>query len=219
MKCVMMFPIPLMVGVLILATAVPAAHANSYNLFCGGVNCGSVTISNISGGVTVNASMTGGFTIQASANNGFFFNTSGVSTVTLSNFSVTPNGAVGATFSGISFLSGATATASPGNFGGGSLGKFTFDLVKYGVPNGQTSITGLSFTLMGSGLSTSSFVANGNGIILGVHFCSPGESLDCPSPTGFAPGVPSTPIPEPGTLSLLGTGLLSLSVIVRRRLR
>jgi len=80
-----------------LALSVPAAQASSSNLFCNGVNCGKISISNISGGVKVSLTMAGGYTIQANANNGFFFNSS-LGSLTLTSFMVTPNGSVGAPF-------------------------------------------------------------------------------------------------------------------------
>jgi PEP-CTERM motif len=207
---------------LVLALSVPAAQASSSNLFCNGVNCGKISISNISGGVKVSITMTGGYTIQANANNGFFFNTS-LGSLTLNSFAVTPNGSVGGTFSGQKFTSLGSATANAGNFNGGSGGKFAYDIVKFGVPNGQTSIGSLSFVLLGNGLSISSFVGNNKGNILGVHYCSPlnGQSnFNCPSSTGFATnGPPVTTVPEPDTLSLLGTGIIGVAGMLRRKFK
>ena len=206
--------------VLVLAVATSIAHASSNNLFCNGVNCGTITFQSISGGVKVNITMTGGYTIQAKANNGLFFN-SNFSSLTLGSFAVTPNGSVGGTFSGQSFTSLGSVAANAGKFTGGSAGKFAYDIVKFAVPKGQTSVGSLSFVLLGPGFSVSSFVGNNKGNILGVHYCNPlnGQSnFNCPSPTGFATNGSSVPqVPEPSTITLLGTGLIGLGTVVRRK--
>jgi len=194
-------PVFLLSLAVFVATLVPAASADSYSLFCGGTLCGAVDISNIFGGVAVSVNMTGGYSIQANANSGgLVFNTAGGLSLTLNNFSSTTFGPVSA-----NLISGV-------NNGAGS---FSYGVVKYGIPNGNTSVVGMTFDLMGN-ISTSSFVANNDGSVVAVHYCSPGSQItNCPSPTGFT--TATSAVPEPGTLALLGTGLITLAGIAGRR--
>jgi len=89
-----------------------------------------------------------------------------------------------------------------------TIGSFTFDfLYKTSVSGGQQFPTSLTFTIANAQVSQ----FTGFGAHVGVL-----DGRSC-SRTGFATGSSSV-VPEPGTISLLGTGLLALGGIVRRRL-
>ena len=90
----------------------------------------------------------------------------------------------------------------------GTIGSFTFDfLYKTSVSGGQQFPTSLTFTILNA--QASQFT--GFGAHVGVL-----DGRGC-SRTGFAGSGPSSVVPEPGTISLLGTGLLGLAGVVRRR--
>jgi hypothetical protein len=90
-----------------------------------------------------------------------------------------------------------------------TVGGFTFSqLFKTSLDHGQQFPTTLSFTILNANVNQISG--------LGIHVCVLANAGSCAS-TGFAITGPSA-VPEPGTLGLLGTGLLAIAGAVRRRL-
>jgi len=194
-----------------------AASASSFSLTCGGSPCGSVTVTQVgTNEVMVSLTMLNGFTQKVQDGADFDFNTS-ASMVTISNLMVSPGGLVSGTFNGTNFGAGGTATATADSQNVDGQGTFDYLLSKIGTTSHlqpTTSVITLSFDLTGSGLMASNF-SN-----FTIHYCSPGSGggfdTSCPAPTGFAA---STAVPEPGSMALLGTGLLGVAGMLWRRRR
>jgi len=89
------------------------------------------------------------------------------------------------------------------------FGKFAFDYANIkGQPGGIVSADMISFTITEPGLTASQFTS------FAIHFCT-ASGTNCGPMTGFAQGTGPSPVPEPGAMALLGTGLLGLASLRR----
>src|SRR5215467_10852874 len=195
-------------GALVLAFTLglpPSVSATSCSGF--DLSTNNLGLSGSVGCVTVSNSGPNQVTVTISMNTGF--------SIKLNGGDVAFNGPTGLTLSdagSISIESGLfkgafTKLRDDQNIDG--FGKFAFDYANIkGQPGSIVSADMISFTLTASGLTASQFTS------FAIHFCTM-SGTNCGPKTGFASSGP-TVVPEPGTLALLGTGLLSLAGLLRR---
>jgi len=175
-----------------------------------------------------------GYSIQVQSNDFFNFNTN---IVPLSDLSL--HGGVVTVFSTINGTTGSTTVKANVNtdvVGQSGTGEFDLGLNDSGNPP-KINIGGTTYTVTGAsqiqfiidlanGANYSSLMAsnfypqpNSEGWNFEMHFCD-GSGPNCGQPTGFVvdTGTP-TPVPEPGSLALLATGVTALPAIFYFRRR
>jgi hypothetical protein len=155
----------------------------------------------------------GGVSVTLSAGSGFNFKTQGGDILFNTNVNLTASNISQIKINGVAYTGefSFTKIATRAGF------TFVYDLANLN-PHGVQSATTISFVISGVTVKQLEQGYKKNPYAWGVHFCVCCGGTKCGPNTGFATGGAAA-VPEPGTLSLLGTGLAGLAGVFRRRFR
>jgi hypothetical protein len=171
---------------------------------CSGLNCGpfgTVTISqNGTNSVRVTETLASGVGfVNTGAGNSLQFSIAGDPTITIGNLTT-----------------GFSGPPSPANKGDTGTFNYAIDCTVCGSGASNPYYGTLSFTVSATGtLSPANFeVLNGKGFYLASDVFSAGKTGNVE-----ATGYTTSPVPEPASLAMVGTGLVGIAGAVRRKLK